>query len=581
MEKSRRHNRRRLAIILVLSLMVSITGITGNPITVAAEERINLGEAGDKGDLIIAPEHEKYNYTGKPIEPEFKVYYRGKVLEAGTDYDYMYRDNISVGTASIIIDGIGKYVDRFFATFKIVKKGGWTPTTTATPKKTPGQTTTPSSPTKTPSTTMTPATKTPITSGNPITTSTPQGSVQPGKTANPSKSPSVSASASPTASGTPKASVSPGVTVSPSGSPVSTVKPTASATPKATDSQTAKWRIGSYSKKLRLNQSSVVLHVTNQANVDSYTKRLEKKCRGHVTLKVLNTNKKATFKSNKPKIAEVNSTTGLVRALRPGECYVTARVGTHVLMCKIKVRDGYSYSKSEIKKNVKCDYKVFKNKVVKMTVENKFDFPVLVKYWLDESGSNQYIVFDAVVPAKSTVSDYAYKKAKRSKLSFLRLQVAFTNEGGPTKVNKYYDKTDKKDICEYVREECQTLDNKSLNISFSNLKLHSEGKNHDLYATVKITNKYPFDIMFLEHYQAYALFYNRKKLVATMELYYDNSLKSCNIRDYYIPRGLRATVKNVKVGGLRSSVGWNGAYTKIKIVSNPICFRHNRCRYKN
>ena len=68
---------------------------------------------------------EEYNYTGKPIKPEPTVidYGADKVLVKGTDYSVSYKDNKSVGTATIIVKGKGNYGEKggeIQKTFKII-----------------------------------------------------------------------------------------------------------------------------------------------------------------------------------------------------------------------------------------------------------------------------------------------------------------------------------------------------------------------------------------------------------------------------------------------------------------------------
>ena len=47
-------------------------------------------------------------YTGKKIEPEVKLYYKGKTIKQGTDYIVAYSDNIDVGKATVTVTGSGK-----------------------------------------------------------------------------------------------------------------------------------------------------------------------------------------------------------------------------------------------------------------------------------------------------------------------------------------------------------------------------------------------------------------------------------------------------------------------------------------
>ena len=60
-------------------------------------------------------------YTGKAICPEPKVYYDSVLLKENTDYTVAYTDNISAGTATVIITGIGDYSGKKQLSFTIRK----------------------------------------------------------------------------------------------------------------------------------------------------------------------------------------------------------------------------------------------------------------------------------------------------------------------------------------------------------------------------------------------------------------------------------------------------------------------------
>ena len=60
-------------------------------------------------------------YTGKAICPEPKVYYGSVLLKENTDYTVAYTDNISAGTATVIIKGIGDYSGKKQLSFTIRK----------------------------------------------------------------------------------------------------------------------------------------------------------------------------------------------------------------------------------------------------------------------------------------------------------------------------------------------------------------------------------------------------------------------------------------------------------------------------
>lgn len=59
-------------------------------------------------------------YTGKEIKPEFTVSYGSTVLTKGVDYTVSYRDNISAGSATVVLTGKGNYTGEKKVTFKIV-----------------------------------------------------------------------------------------------------------------------------------------------------------------------------------------------------------------------------------------------------------------------------------------------------------------------------------------------------------------------------------------------------------------------------------------------------------------------------
>lgn len=64
----------------------------------------------------------KYTYNQQNYEPDVTVTYNKSVLERGTDYVVVYKNNINVGTASATVYGIGKYTGQKTLTFKIEGK---------------------------------------------------------------------------------------------------------------------------------------------------------------------------------------------------------------------------------------------------------------------------------------------------------------------------------------------------------------------------------------------------------------------------------------------------------------------------
>ena len=58
-------------------------------------------------------------YTGSAVEPVFSVTYGKVTLSEGTDYTAAYSNNVEVGTAAVILTGIGDYAGTKKVTFKI------------------------------------------------------------------------------------------------------------------------------------------------------------------------------------------------------------------------------------------------------------------------------------------------------------------------------------------------------------------------------------------------------------------------------------------------------------------------------
>ena len=58
-------------------------------------------------------------YSGKAIEPTFTVTYKNRTLRTGTDYTVSFKDNVKIGTATVIITGKGNFEGTKEITFKI------------------------------------------------------------------------------------------------------------------------------------------------------------------------------------------------------------------------------------------------------------------------------------------------------------------------------------------------------------------------------------------------------------------------------------------------------------------------------
>ena len=81
----------------------------------------NIAKHSDK--LTISGITDK-TYTGSAITQTLSVSYNGKTLTEGTDYTVTYSNNTNVGTANVIVTGIGAYKGSVTKTFKINAAAG-------------------------------------------------------------------------------------------------------------------------------------------------------------------------------------------------------------------------------------------------------------------------------------------------------------------------------------------------------------------------------------------------------------------------------------------------------------------------
>ena len=350
----------------------------------------------------------------------------------------------------------------------------------------------------------------------------------------------------------------------------------------ATATPTGTYTIGSYSKKVKLNQTKITLFHLNKKAKRIITNDIVYQFRGHMTLYVLNAKSKPTFSSSNYGVATVNSN-GTVTAVKPGKCTVTAKVGSKKYKCKVTVKNPFAYSKSYMKKHVKCSFKDNKNGLITMTIKNKMDVPIYVAYWVDEAGARSYWTFDGAVAAKKTVKHYIRKWKPKAKVKFYRLEIGFTGGGGPSRLNGHYDKYEKGTLFCYGSAEMQPVTKKEFSIRYSNIKVKKVVSGNTTYNTVfadvKITNKLPYGVWWTIPYHAYALFYKKKKLVSAIELSeYSIAKTAFGLSEYYIPRGFRGSVKQHKIAGL-SDERWDGKYDKVKVVYNTVDLRTDRIRF--
>lgn len=76
----------------------------------------------EESGIQVALEGETYYYTGEKITPSVAVSKNGEVWTAGVDYSVTYANNINVGTAKVIVTGIGDYDGSITKTFTILPK---------------------------------------------------------------------------------------------------------------------------------------------------------------------------------------------------------------------------------------------------------------------------------------------------------------------------------------------------------------------------------------------------------------------------------------------------------------------------
>lgn len=96
---------------------VTVTGAGAYTGTLAATFLIQADiSAAEVSGLAALP------YTGAPLTPSPVVTFAGQVLEAGTDYDIAYANNVNVGTATITITGKGAFSGVLSPVFTIEAK---------------------------------------------------------------------------------------------------------------------------------------------------------------------------------------------------------------------------------------------------------------------------------------------------------------------------------------------------------------------------------------------------------------------------------------------------------------------------
>ena len=83
-----------------------------------------MAEVIDISGATIYLERDTFIYDGYEKKPEVVVFYNNKKLKQGTDFTVSYSDNVNIGIASVVINGIKKFKGTKTATFSIVEEYG-------------------------------------------------------------------------------------------------------------------------------------------------------------------------------------------------------------------------------------------------------------------------------------------------------------------------------------------------------------------------------------------------------------------------------------------------------------------------
>ena len=110
--------KRKLLIIFLIFLLVC-TGCSLWPSSdyLAYQDIEEIRDISNATILTIADQ----KYTGSAIEPTIIVTIDGHSLYKGTDYEVSYINNVAVGEATVVINGLGAFTGSNQKTFKIVK----------------------------------------------------------------------------------------------------------------------------------------------------------------------------------------------------------------------------------------------------------------------------------------------------------------------------------------------------------------------------------------------------------------------------------------------------------------------------
>ncbi len=98
--------------------------VTDGVIKKGIEFIVSVAEIVSIRDCDISIDKAGAYYTGSAVEPEVTVEYEGNELEEGLDYYVSYKNNVKIGKAKVIIEGVDEYIGTVTKAFTIKAKKG-------------------------------------------------------------------------------------------------------------------------------------------------------------------------------------------------------------------------------------------------------------------------------------------------------------------------------------------------------------------------------------------------------------------------------------------------------------------------
>ena len=95
--------------------------LSGNAVAYEATVTVTPGKKTSISGATISGLEDSYELGTTPITPKPVVALNGTILKEGTDYTLSYENNNEIGTAFVVVTGIGKYEGMAKASFKIVE----------------------------------------------------------------------------------------------------------------------------------------------------------------------------------------------------------------------------------------------------------------------------------------------------------------------------------------------------------------------------------------------------------------------------------------------------------------------------